>query len=153
MSLIDFASGASVWRGYDYYRSGKVLRCMRTDGSQCDGEVSGSNGEVYRVRLDLARPRNSECTCPHAEGKRIVCKHKVALYFTAFPEEAEKYYHEVIEAEERAERERVRQEAVIECVRKMKKSELEEALLQCLYEGPEWQYERFVCEHVREFGF
>ena len=103
MSLIDFASGASVWRGYDYYRSGKVLRCMRTDGSQCDGEVSGSNGEVYRVRLDLARPRNSECTCPHAEGKLIVCKHKVALYFTEFPEEAEKYYHEVIEAEERAE--------------------------------------------------
>ena len=152
MSLIDLASGASAWRGYNYYKDGKVLRCLRTEEARYEGEVSGSNGEVYRVRLDLEHPRRSECTCPHAAGKRIVCKHQVALYFTAFPEEAEKYYREVIEAEEEAERERVRQEtAVIERVRKMKKSELQDALLELLFNGPEWQYERFAREQLRDY--
>ena len=152
MSLIDLASGASAWRGYNYYKDGKVLRCLRTEEARYEGEVSGSNGEVYRVRLDLEHPRSSECTCPHAAGKRIVCKHQVALYFTAFPEEAEKYYREVIEAEEEAERERVRQEmAVIERVRKMKKSELQDALLELLFDGPEWQYERFAHEQLRDY--
>ena len=151
MSLIDLASGASAWRGYNYYKDGKVLRCLRTEEARYEGEVSGSNGEVYHVRLDLEHPRRSECTCPHAAGKRIVCKHQVALYFTAFPEEAEKYYREVIEAEEEAERERVRQEtAVIERVRKMKKSELQDALLELLFDGPEWQYERFAREQLRD---
>lgn len=152
MSLIDLASGASAWRGYNYYKEGKVLRCLRAEEARYEGEVSGSNGEVYRVRLDLEHPRSSECTCPHAAGKRIVCKHQVALYFTAFPEEAEKYYREVIEAEEEAERERERQEmAVIERVRKMKKSELQDALLELLLDGPEWQYERFAYEQLRDY--
>ena len=152
MSLIDLASGASAWRGYNYYKDGKVLRCLRAEDSRYEGEVSGSSGEVYRVRLDLEHPRSSECICPHAAGKRIVCKHQVALYFTAFPDEAEKYYREVIEAEEEAERERERQEvAVIERVRKMKKSELQDALLELLFDGPEWQYARFVREQLRDY--
>ena len=29
----------------------------------------------------------------------------------------------------------------------MKKSELQEALLQLLFDGPEWQYDRFVREN------
>ena len=152
MSLIDLASGASAWRGYNYCKDGKELRCLRAEEARYEGEVSGSNGEVYRVRLDLEHPRSSECTCPHAAGKRIVCKHQVALYFTAFPEEAEKYYREVIEAEEEAEREREQQEiAVIERVRKMKKSELQDALLELLFDGPEWQYERFAHEQLRDY--
>lgn len=152
MSLIDLASGASAWRGYNYYKDGKVLRCLRTEEARYEGEVSGSNGEVYRVRLDLEHPRSSECTCPHAAGKRIVCKHQVALYFTAFSAEAEKYYREVIEAEKEAERERVRQEmAVIDRVRKMKKSELQDALFELLFNGPEWQYERFAREQLRDY--
>lgn len=152
MSLIDLASGASAWRGYNYYKDGKVLRCIRAEDSRYEGEVSGSSGEVYRVRLDLEHPRSSECTCPHAAGKRIVCKHQVALYFTAFSDEAEQYYREVIEAEEKAERERERQEvAVIERVRKMKKSELQDALLELLFDGPEWQYERFAREQLRDY--
>lgn len=152
MSLIDLASGASAWRGYNYYKEGNVLRCLCAEESRYEGEVSGSSGEIYRVRLDLDHPRSSECTCPHAAGKRIVCKHQVALYFTAFPEEAEKYYREVIEAEEEAEREREQQEiAVIERVRKMKKSELQDALLELLFDGPEWQYERFAHEHLRDY--
>ena len=29
----------------------------------------------------------------------------------------------------------------------MKKAELQQALLELLYDGPEWQYERFLQEH------
>ena len=32
---------------------------------------------------------------------------------------------------------------------KMKKSELQEALLRLLYEGPEWQYDRFIRDNIR----
>ena len=149
MAFINLASYASQWRGYEYYESGKVKTCRKADDDQVEGTVSGSNGMIYQVKINLEHPRTSQCTCPHAAGKRIVCKHMVALYFTAFPEKAEDYYREVIEAEEEAEREQEQLEnAVIEYVSKMKKSDLRQALLQVLFEGPEWQYERFIREHI-----
>lgn len=149
MALIHLASYASQWRGYEYYESGKVKTCQRTDDDQYEGMVSGSNGMIYQVRINLAHPRASQCTCPHAAGKRIVCKHMVALYFAAFPDEAENYREEVIEAEEEAEREREEEEnAVIDYVSKMKKADLQQALLQLLFDGPEWQYDHFIEEHL-----
>ena len=45
----------------------------------------------YYVIIDFLHPRKSSCTCPHATGRRIVCKHMVALYCTAFPEDAYRY--------------------------------------------------------------
>lgn len=42
-------------------------------------------------------------------------------------------------------------EQLIAYVRKMKKSEAQEALLQLLFDGPEWQYERFAAEHLVEW--
>lgn len=149
MGLIHLASYASQWRGYEYYESNKVKSCRQTDDDQYEGMVFGSNGMIYQVRIDLTHPRKSQCTCPHAAGKRIVCKHMVALYFTAFPDEAEEYHREVIEAEEEAEREREEEEnAVIDYVSKMKKAELQQALLEVLFDGPEWQYDRFIEEHL-----
>ena len=149
MALIHLASYASQWRGYEYYERGNVKTCQQTDDDQFEGRVSGSNGMIYQVRINLAHPRTSQCTCPHAAGKRIVCKHMVALYFAAFPDEAENYHDEVIEAEEAAEREREEEEnAVIDYVSKMKKSDLQQALLQILFDGPEWQYDRFIEEHM-----
>lgn len=149
MAFINLASYASQWRGYEYYESGKVKNCRNADDDQVEGAVSGSNGMIYQVKINLEHPRSSQCTCPHAAGKRIVCKHMVALYFTAFPEAAEDYYREVIEAEEEAEREQEELEnAVIEYVSKMKKSDLRQALMQVLFEGPDWQYERFIREHL-----
>ena len=149
MGLIHLASYASQWRGYEYYESGNVKTCRRTDDDQYEGMVSGSNGMVYQVRINLEHPRTSQCTCPHAAGKRIVCKHMVALYFAAFPDEAEEYYEAVIEAQEEAEREREEEEAaVISYISKMKKADLQQALLQILFDGPEWQYDRFIEEHL-----
>lgn len=36
------------------------------------------------------------------------------------------------------------------CVRGMNKAELQTALLRLLFEGPEWQYERFAREYAKE---
>ena len=152
MGLLNIASSASAWRGYEYYKSGRIKSCQATGDGRYVGQVIGSNGTSYQVKINLEHPRSSQCSCPHADGKRIVCKHMVALYFSVFSEEAEDYYREVIEAEEEAEREQEQLEnAVIEHVGKMKKADLQQILLQTLFEGPEWQFERFVRENLREY--
>ena len=152
MELLDLASGASAWRGYNYYKSGKVKLFTKLEESRYEGFISGTKTEPYHIIMDLAHPRSSQCDCPYANGKRIVCKHMVAMYFAVFPNEAERYYQEVIEAEEEAEREQERLEnALIDYVFKMKKSDLREALLQTLFEGPEWQFDRFIREYLNEY--
>ena len=62
--------------------------------------------EVYFVHLDIDHPKKSTCTCPHAAGKSTICKHKVAVYFSIFPEEAQeaiderdRYYEDLEERE------------------------------------------------------
>ena len=123
MSVISVASTASAWRGYEYFEAGAVKQLEKTDGGLLIRKVSGSGKNIYDVAVDLAHPKRSSCTCPHAAGRRIVCKHMVAAYFTAFPLEAEQYIAELREAEdEQAEYE----EQVIQCVLKMKKTELQE---------------------------
>ena len=152
MSLVSLASCASAWRGYEYYRDKKVKSCKATDGGQYEGLVSGSNKAVYQVKIDPEHPRSSQCSCPHANGKRIVCKHMVALFFTAFPKEAEAYYAAVLEAEEEADREYERLEhAVVERVMQMKKDDLRQTILQMLFDGPEWQFDRFIRENLGEY--
>ncbi|MBO4832181.1 MAG: SWIM zinc finger family protein [Oscillospiraceae bacterium] len=152
MGLLNLASSASQWRGYDYYKAGKVKSYHKTDDDKYEGQVNGSDGACYQVKIDLAHPRSSQCNCPHAAGKRIVCKHMVALYFHIFPKEAENFYREVIEAAEKAEEEQEQLEfAVIDYVEKMNKVELQQAFLQMLFEGPDWQFERFVRYNLREY--
>lgn len=151
MSLLSLASSASAWRGYDYYKAKKVHDMKTAGDGQYEGRVSGSGIAEYHVRIDLAHPRSSSCSCPHASGRRIICKHMVATYFSAFPEEAENFYREVILEAEAAEEEAERQEnAVISRVFKMKRAEAQEALLQLLFNGPDWQYERFIREYLDE---
>ena len=71
-------------------------------------------------------PRRSECDCPFAQGRRVVCKHMIALYFSQFPHAAEKYHREVEAAQEawENEQEEIRQRLIAH-VHKMKKSELQ----------------------------
>lgn len=151
MSILSVASGQSAYRGYEYAKAKKVLSLEQIGEGVIRGTVSGSNGAVYDVVVDVNHPRKSQCNCPHAAGKRIVCKHMVAVYFTAFPAEAKKYIEE-LEAywEEQEQQQQEQEERLIDYVRKMRKSDLQEALLQVLYEGPEWQYERFIRDYVDE---
>ena len=66
--------------------------------------VSGSSSEPYLVELYINHPRKSKCNCLHADGKRIICKHIVAVYFTVFPSEAERFYAEAMAYQGRAPR-------------------------------------------------
>ena len=134
MGLLEIASGKSVWRGYDYYQDEMVVS-RRQDGNCLSGQVRGSNNNVYDVMIDLDHPKRSTCTCPHAEGSRRVCKHKVALYFEQFPEEADRFIREVEEYEaEEEKREQERYEEIHKYVYSLKKQELRDELLQLLIE-------------------
>ena len=151
MGLLECASGASVWRGYDYYKERKVARLEETEANIFAAKVSGNSSEPYAVELHIDHPRKSKCNCPHADGKRIICKHIVAAYFTVLPEEADKFYAEAMAYQEEEEkRQDELTDKVCHYVWHMKKSELQEALLQLLFDGPEWQFDHFVRENGLE---
>lgn len=99
MGLIDIASGNSTWRGLDYYKENKVSEYKEVSQSEYEGIVIGSNNKSYNVFMDIEHPRKSKCNCPHAKDKRIICKHIVALYFTVFPDEVDKFLKEVEESQ------------------------------------------------------
>lgn len=154
MGMIECTSGASLWRGYDYYKENKVKNLIETSPGIFTADVKGTSDEPYVVEIDIAHPRKSKCNCPHADGKRIVCKHMMAVYFTAYPEEAQRIYNEAIEYQEQEDK---RAEELYEKVRqhvwKMKKNEAQQALLELLFDGPEWQFDRFVREHDLEDNY
>lgn len=148
MGLVECASAASVWRGYDYFKDKKVVNFEELGKNIYTATVTGSSSHHYSVELHIDHPRKSKCNCPHADGKRIICKHIVATYFTVIPKEAERFYAEAMAYQEEEEK---RQEElsnkVIEYVGKMKKADLCQSLLELLFDGPEWQYDRFIREH------
>ena len=151
MGMIECTSGASLWRGYDYYKENKVKNLIETSPGIFSANVEGNSDKPYIVEIDVAHPRKSKCNCPHADGKRIVCKHMMAVYFTAFPEEAQRIYNEAIAYQEEEEKHAEElYEKVRQYVWKMKKSESQQALLELLFDGPEWQFDRFVREHNLE---
>lgn len=68
--------------------------------------------------------------------------------FTVHPEEAERLYREAMEYEAEEEK---RQAEIADklpaLIHKMKKGDIEAALLQVLYDDPEWQYDKFLREY------
>lgn len=90
MGLLQIASIKSFWRGYEYYQQGKVLTSTRLEKGLYSGKVAGSGVEIYDVTIDTDHPKKSVCSCLLAEGTRRICRHKVALYCSLFPAEAEK---------------------------------------------------------------
>ena len=151
MSILTVASGQPVYRGYEYYKAKKVQRMEQLGEGEISASVSGSGGSVYDVQINVDHVRKSQCTCPHAAGRRIVCKHMVAAYFAVFPLEADQYIED-LEAywEEEEQRQSDLVDAVVKYVSRMKKSELQQELLRILFDGPEWQLERFVDENMYE---
>ncbi len=114
MSLIDKASGKSFRRGIDYFERKQVTSCEKVSDKEYNGLVLGGQKNPYFVHIDLNHPLKSECNCKFAEGRRVICKHMVALYFTVYPEEAQSYIHErdeeIKEYEERQLREENRRD-------------------------------------------
>lgn len=149
MGILDIAGGKFVWRGYDYYENKRVLSYNLVSDNLIQGIVLGSSGENYRVVVDVAHPKRSLCDCPHAEGANRICKHKIAVYFAAFPNEARRFLEDVYSYEDADEAYAERLErAVVDRVHSLKKRELEELVLELLFNGPDWQFERFVEENI-----
>ena len=156
MSLMSCASSASLWKGYNYFLERRATITRHISNSQYEGTVRGSNGATYDVKIDLEHVRKSACNCPHARGKRIICKHMIALYFTAYPLEAHKYNEQLLEYERMAEKieaeeERCQQEIehkVAEFIGTRSKGDLQTILIRLLDEGPEWQWEQFVRDYI-----
>lgn len=98
MKLLNLASSRSFWRGIEYHHEKRII-AWESLGKNCyQGKVEGSNGAVYNVMIDTAHPKRSVCNCPFAEGRRVVCKHMVALYLGIFPEK-EQQMMDYIEAQ------------------------------------------------------
>lgn len=135
MGLIEVASGNSVWRGMDYFENKKVISWEKTGSQTYAGTVSGSEGNKYTVSIDKAHPRKSVCDCPFANGRRVVCKHMIALYFTAESKAASDFLKqvEIWEAEEEEEEQRHYDE-LRSYVMKLSKVELQQRLLEALIE-------------------
>lgn len=148
MSLLTTASGKSVYRGYEYYVENKVLSCNRIDDFEYEGTVKGTAQNPYSVHLNLKKPKTSTCDCPFANGRKI-CKHMVAVFFASFPDEARKYKAELDAYYEEEEKQEAELDDMIQkYIKKLSKTELQEALLQVLYDGPEWQFDRFIREYI-----
>ena len=131
MGFISSASGNSIWSGYDYFTNNRVLSIKKISKTEYEGIVEGTN--QYQVKIDIDHPRKSTCDCPYAKGKRIVCKHKMALYFKAFPKEAKRLMEESLEYEKEEEN---RWETNVEEIRKevftLSKEELRKRLVDAL---------------------
>lgn len=148
MGLIECASYKSVARGYDYYEDKKVLNVQEIDEYKFSAQVKGGENVPYNVEIDIEHPRRSKCNCPHANGKRIVCKHMIALYFTVFPEEAKKYYDRVIqEQREYEDQQEMLSEALDDYVMNLSPDEARGELLNLIYDLPDWLYQRYLEEH------
>ena len=104
IGFLEIASGNSVWSGMDYYKGKKVVSWERTGPETYSGRVSGNGTGPYIVHIDKQHPRKTICSCPFADGRRIICKHMVALFSTTEPKHAEDFLKEVeeYEAEEEA---------------------------------------------------
>ena len=135
MGLIETASGNSVWRGMDYYENKKVASWKKLDDGIYEGIVLGSEGKRYNVHIETKHPRKSVCNCPFADGRRVVCKHMIALYFTAEPKAAVDFLKQVEEWEkEEEEQEKQHYIELREYVNSLTKAELQDRLYDALVE-------------------
>ena len=144
MGILSCSSSASTWRGFEYFEEKKVISWKQLDESQYEGIVSGTSSNFFHVKIDINQPRkNSFCNCPLANGKRIVCKHQIALFFTVFPQEAENYMQQIEEEEkEEIQREMVEYQNIEEYVNSLSKEELRTALINALVEDYNQLYYR-----------
>lgn len=135
MKLLNLASNKSFWRGIDYHHENRVLSWKEIGENCYQGKVKGSNSAVYDVVIDTVHPKKSACNCPFAEGRRVICKHMVALYLGIFPER-EQQMMDYIEEQNRLYKEEYEQEMldqeemIVEYVMSLSKTELREQLIQ-----------------------
>ena len=143
MDIISLASGNSCWGGLDYFKNKKVKDLKKINKNEYTSIVKGTKD--YNTKLNIKNPRKCTCDCLIANGKKIICKHIIATYFTAFPEEAVNFEKEQKELDESFEDEQdLLNNKVIEKLNKMTKDELVLELINMFNYGPEWLVEDFI---------
>ena len=135
MKLLNLASNNSFWRGIDYHHENRIISWKELEDDYYQGKVKGSDGAVYDVTIDTAHPRKSVCNCPFAEGRRVICKHMVALDLGIFPEKEQQMMDYIDEQNQMYEREyeqkmHEREKEIREYVMQLSKAELQEKLIQ-----------------------
>ncbi|MGT2757568.1 SWIM zinc finger family protein [Streptococcus ovuberis] len=161
LKLVHLASHSSFGRGMGYHRSKAVLRSEQCGDGMYKGQVSGSETSCYDTMINIHRPRQSTCTCPFAAGRRVICKHMVALYFFHFPEQAdavlaaweeEEAEKEAHYQEWEAEYSEVRQNKVEEVtayVRSLTDEQVRAELITALLKEFDWHYP----DYEEEYGY
>ena len=172
MSILTKASWKSRSRGYDYYIKNKVLSCKEISNIEYEGTVQGSAEEPYKVRINLEKTMSSSCNCPFANGRKI-CKHMVAIFYTVFPGEAQKYKSEYKEYKSASKRyhydsffddyydDELDEDYIDEeedydefedmlrkYIKKLSKTQLQNALFDLLYDGTEEQLNLFLYNYT-----
>lgn len=143
MGIISSASGSSCWRGLDYYKNKKIKNIKPISDIEYTSIVCGT--KEYNVYLNLEKPRKSTCDCPLANGKRIICKHIVATFFSVVPGSAEGFEDEQNRLQEEYEQYQENEyENAIKFINKMSKKELVEELIHIFDYAPEWVYDNFI---------
>lgn len=140
MGLIDIASSKSVWRGMEYYKQNKVLSYTMNDDGTCEGVVVGSGDVNYLVHVDMEHPRKSTCNCLLANGKKIICKHIIAVSLCLDESEAERFKTEkTVYASEEEERKAKKYEKYMGFAKTMSPRELREAYVELMIELDEYR--------------
>ena len=143
MGIISCASGSSCWRGLDYCKDKKVKDIKKISDIEYTSSICGT--KEYEVYLNLKNVRKSTCNCPLANGKRIICKHIVATYFSVVPNSAKEFEDEQKRLEEEYEEYKDNEyKNVIKFINQMSKDELVEELIHIFDYAPEWIYDDFI---------
>lgn len=143
MGIISCASGSSCWRGLDYYKDKKVKDIKKISDIEYTSSICGT--KEYEVYLNLKNVRKSTCNCPLANGKRIICKHIVATYFSVVPNSAKEFEEEQKRLQEEYEEYKDSEyKNVIKFINQMSKDELVEELIHIFDYAPEWIYDDFI---------
>ncbi len=133
MGLLEIAGSKSVWRGIEYYNNHNVISWEQTEDGIFDGTVKGSGDVNYTVHVDAIHPRKSSCNCPLADGKKIICKHIVAVYIAANPSEEARYREDITPyASEEDERHAKRYKNLMSWAKNMSPSQLREAYVEAM---------------------
>ena len=135
MRFINLGSYNSQFRGLDYYEEKKVIEYEEVSPSIFKSRVKGSYNNIYDVVIDVDHPRRSTCNCEHANGRRVICKHMIATYFTVFPYKVQEFHDDLermnYEYEEEMKRRRdEREKQVKEYVNSLSAKEVRKELIE-----------------------
>ena len=149
--FIELTSSDNVYKGKDYAKN-NIVSNVKISNNIITGNIVGSNGNVYTITLNLEKPRTSTCTCPYSQSSHNdkfktekICKHKIALLFTAYPDLLKKYEKLLKEKQEKMQKYNDKLPNKIEMkLNKMSKKELIDIIYAYIINTDGWQYNKFI---------